>query len=325
MQFHQLGDSGLRVSVLSLGSNVFGQHETFTHYLDEAGTSEIVRRAMDLGINFIDTADMYSRGVSETYLGKAISGQRDRLIIASKVGMPAGKNPNQAGLSRAHIMESIEGTLNRLKTDYVDLYYAHRPDPSTPLGETLRAFDDLVRQGKVRYLGCSNFAGWQIAAARGMAEHRNYAPWVVSQSPYNLLERSLEAEIAPCCSYYGMSIIPYAPLAQGVLTGKYRKGKGISAETRAWQNPSKNLASYMSDENLTTVERLDAWAKDRGHRVSDLAIAWLLSKPLVCSVLAAVTRTEQLEANVKATEWKLDPQELEEVQDLVGSGDLNPG
>ncbi len=319
MQFHQLGGSGLSVSVLSLGSNVFGQHEAFTHYLDESGTFKIVRQAMDLGINFIDTADMYSRGVAETYLGKAITGQRNQLIIASKVGVPVGRSPNQSGLSRAHIMESIEGTLNRLKTDYVDLYYAHCPDPSTPLGETLRAFDDLVRQGKVRYLGCSNFAGWQIATARGMAEHRDYVPWVVSQSPYNLLERSVETEIAPCCSHYGMSIIPYAPLAQGVLTGKYRRGKGISPETRAWKNPSKNLASYMTDENLTTVERLDAWAKDRGHRVSELAIAWLLSKPLVCSVLMAVTRTEQLEANVKATEWKLDPQELEEVQDLVGS------
>ena len=319
MQFRQLGDSGLHVSVLSLGSNVFGQHETFTHYLDEAGTFTIVRRAMDLGINFIDTADMYSRGVAETYLGKAIAGQRNRLIIASKVGVPVGKGPNQAGLSRAHIMESIEGTLSRLKTDYVDLYYAHCPDPSTPLGETLRAFDDLVRQGKVRYLGCSNFAGWQIAAARGMAKRRDYAPWVVSQSPYNLLERSLETEIAPCCSYYGMSIIPYAPLAQGVLTGKYRRGEGIPPETRAWQNPSKNLASYMTDENLATVERLDAWAKDRGHGVSELAIAWLLSKPVVSSVLAAVTRTEQLEANVKATEWKLDPQQLEEVRDLLGS------
>ena len=320
MQFRQLGDSGLQVSVLSLGSNVFGQHETFTHYLDEAGTSTIVHRAIDLGINFIDTADMYSGGVAETYLGKAIAGHRNRLIIASKVGVPTGKGPNQAGLSRGYIMASIEGTLSRLKTDYVDLYYAHCPDPSTPLEETLRAFDDLVRQGKARYVGCSNFAGWQIAAARGIAERRDYTPWVVSQSPYNLLERSLETEIAPCCSNYGMSIIPYAPLAQGVLTGKYRRGEEIPPETRAWRNPSKNLASYMTDKNLATVEKLAAWAKDHGHRVSELAIAWLLSKPLVCSVLVAVTRTEQLEANVEATEWELAPQQLEEVRDLVDSG-----
>ena len=319
MQFRQLGDSGLQVSVLSLGSNVFGQHETFTHYLDQEGTVEIVDRALDLGINFIDTADMYSRGVAETYLAKAIAGRRDRFVIASKVGVPVGEGPNQEGLSRGHIMDSIEGTLRRLNTDFVDLYYAHRADPSTPLEETLRAFEDLIRQGKVRYLGCSNFAGWQIAAARGVAEGRGYVPMVVSQSPYNLLDRLVETEIVPCCSYYGMSIIPYSPLAQGVLTGKYRRGGEIPPETRAWQNPSRFLARYMSDDNLAMVEKLDVWANNHGHRVSELAVAWLLSKPLVCSVVTAVTSAEQLKANVKATEWKLDPEQVKGVQDIVAS------
>ena len=203
MEYRQLGSSGLKVSVLGLGGNVFGQHGPFQHYVDEAGTVAILDRAADLGVSFIDTADMYSNGVSETYLGKAIAGRRDHFIIASKVGLPVGEGPNQAGLSRGHIMDSIEGTLRRLGTDYVDLYYAHRPDPTTPIEETLRCFDDLVRQGKVRYVGCSNFAGWQIAVARGVAERRGYSPFVVSQSPYNLFERSLENEISPCCSEYG--------------------------------------------------------------------------------------------------------------------------
>ena len=159
MQYRQLGNSGLRISIIGLGTNVFGQHETFTHYCDERETAAIIHRAADLGINHIDTADMYSRGVSETYIGKAVAGQRDRFVIASKVGLPVGDGPNDAGLSRGHIMSSIEGTLRRLDTDYVDLYYAHRPDPATPIEETLRAFDDLVRQGKVRYVGMLELRG----------------------------------------------------------------------------------------------------------------------------------------------------------------------
>ena len=317
MEYRQLGSSGLKVSVLGLGGNVFGQHGPFKHFVDEAGTVAILDRAADLGVSFIDTADMYSDGVSETYLGKAIAGRRERFIIASKVGLPVGEGPNQVGLSRGHMMDSIEGTLRRLGTDYVDLYYAHRPDPTTPIEETLRCFDDLVRQGRVRYVGCSNFAGWQIAVARGGAERRGYSPFVVSQSPYNLFERSLETEIAPCCSEYGMAIVAYSPLAQGVLTGKYRPGKPIPPATRAWKNPDGGIAAYMRDERLAAVPKLDAWARDHGHLVGELAIAWAAAKPLVCSVLTGVTSIAQLEANARATNWKLTPQEVREVQDMV--------
>lgn len=317
MQYRQLGNSGLKVSIIGLGTNVFGQHEAFTHYCDERETAAIIHRADDLGINHIDTADMYSRGVSETYIGKAVAGRRDRFVIASKVGLPVGDGPNDAGLSRGHIMSSIEGTLRRLDTDYVDLYYAHRPDPATPIEETLRAFDDLVRQGKVRYVGCSNYAGWEIATASGVAERCGYAPFLVSQSPYNLFERSLEADIAPCCVRHGMSVVAYAPLAQGVLTGKYRPGEPIRPGTRAWRNPSPNLAVYLRDDRLETVRRLDAWAGDHGRRVGALAIAWLLAKPLVCSVLTAVTSQAQLEANVRAADWELTPEHVRDVENLV--------
>ena len=319
MQYRQLGTSGVKVSIIGLGGSVFGQHETFTHYNDENESAAIVHRAADLGVNHVDTADMYAGGVSETYIGKAIAGQRDRFFVASKVGLPPGGGPNDADLSRGHIMASVEGTLRRLQTDYIDLYYAHYPDPTTPIDESLNAFADLVRQGKVRYIGCSNFAGWQIAAARTIAECRGYDGFRVNQSQYNLFERSLEAEIAPCCLHYGMSVAAYAPLAQGVLSGKYRTGASIPSGTRAWNNPSRLLARYMTDERLATVERLDAWAQEQGHRVGELAIAWLVAKSLVCSVLTAVTSSAQLEANIKATEWTLTPEQIQEVDGIVAA------
>jgi aryl-alcohol dehydrogenase-like predicted oxidoreductase len=317
MQYRRLGNSGLTVSIIGLGGTTFGQHATFKHYSDESGSVGIIDRAADLGINLLDTADMYADGVSESYIGKAIAGRRDRFIIASKVGMPVGDGPNDAGLSRGHIMDSIEGTLRRLGTDYVDLYYAHVADPTTPIEETLRAFDDLIRQGKVRYVGCSNFAGWQIGDAHAVAERRGYAQFSVSQSPYNLFERSIEAEVVPCCLHYGMSIVAYAPLAQGILTGKYRRGAAIPPNTRAWQNPSKNLASYMTDAKLAMVERLDTWARDAGHGMVELAISWLVAKPFVSSILTGVTSIDQLETNVKATDWRLTREQVTEVEDIA--------
>ena len=321
MQYRPLGNSGLKVPVIGLGGTVFGKHFSSEHYLNEEDTALIIDRADYLGINFIDTANIYSNGDSEIFISKSIQGRRDRFIIASKAGLPAGDGPNEKGLSRGHIMDSIEGTLRRLKTDYVDLYYAHWPDTSTPTEETMRAFDDLVRQGKVRYVGCSNLAGWEIAAARGVSECRGYAPFIVSQSPYNLLERSVEAEVAPCCLHYGMRIVVYFALAQGVLTGKYRPGAPIPPNTRAWKNPSPSLAQYMSEENQATVERLDSWAKDQGRRVGELAIAWLLTKPFVCSLVVGVTSIEQLEVDVEATTWQLTREQIKEVEEIVDRAD----
>ena len=321
MQHRQLGNSGFKIPVIGLGGTVFGKHFYSEHYLSEKDTALIIDRAADLGINFIDTANIYSRGDSEIFISKTIRGRRDHFIIASKAGLPAGEGPNEKGLSRGHIMDSIEGTLRRLGTDYVDLYYAHWPDPSTPTEETVRAFDDLVRQGKARYVGCSNFSGWEIAAAREISECWGYAPFVVSQSPYNLLERSVEAEVAPCCLHYGMSVVVYFALAQGVLTGKYRPGVPIPPNTRAWKNPSPSLAEYMSAENQTIVERLDAWAKDQGRRVGELAIAWLLTKAFVCSLVIGVTSIEQLEVDVKATTWQLTPEQVREVEEIVDKSD----
>ena len=317
MEYRLLGNSGLKVSVVGLGSNTFGQHTTIQHFMDESASGAVIDRAADLGINFIDTADMYSNGVSETYIGKAIAGRRDQFVIATKVGMPSVDGPNDAGLSRMHIMNSIESSLRRLGTDYVDLYYAHFPDATTPMEETMRTFDDLISQGKVRYIGCSNHAGWQIADGHAIAEHRGLAQFTVSQSSYNLFDRSIEAEVVPCCVHYGMSIVAYAPLAQGVLTGKYRRGEPVSSDSRAWRNTSENMAAYLTDAHLAMVQRLDAWAGEYGRRVGDLAVAWLVARPFVCSVLVGVTSIKQLESNVKAAEWSLTPEQAKKAADMA--------
>ena len=320
MEYRRLGNTGFRVSLLGLGGNTFGQHDSWKHYNDEAASLTIIDCALNLGVNHIDTADIYSMGVSETYVGKAIKGRRDKFFVASKVGMSTADEPNCDGLSRGHIMAGVEDTLRRLNTDYIDLYYAHQPDPLTPLEETLRAYDDLVQQGKVRYLGCSNFAGWQIAAAQSVAGFRGYAPYQVSQSPYNLFERDIESETIPSCLNFGMKIVAYAPLAQGVLTGKYQRGKGVRENTRAYQNPSLNLGGYMSDEKLEMVEKLGNWSADHGKTVGELAIAWVAAQPSVCCVLTGVTSTAQLESNAQATEWTLTSSQLQEINEITIDG-----
>lgn len=319
MEYRRFGNSGQKVSLLGLGGNTFGKHFEFGKYNDEAASIVLVHYAAELGINLIDTGDMYSAGDSERYIGKAIRGRRGEFVIASKVGQPFGSGPNNTGLSRGHIMDSIEGSLSRLGTDYLDIYYAHRPDAETPLDETLRAFDDLVTQGKVRYVACSNYAGWQIAQAAEIARRDRYAPFMVSQSPYNLLEREIEQELIPACLHYGVSIVAYFPLAQGVLTGKYRPQEAIPSDTRAWQNSSKILRRQMSERNLLAAARLDEWVKERGHLLSELALAWLAAKPFVCSILTGVTSKEQLSLNVAALEWALSAKESTEVENLVSS------
>jgi aryl-alcohol dehydrogenase-like predicted oxidoreductase len=317
MLYRRFGNSGLKVSLIGLGGNTFGKHFEFGKYNDEAASLAIINYAAELGINLIDTGDMYSAGESERYIGEAIRGRRTEFIIASKVGLPFGDGLNDTGLSRAHIMNSIEGSLSRLGTDYVDIYYAHRPDPDTSLEETLRAFDDLVRQGKVRYVACSNYAGWQLAQAAEIARRQNYAPFMVSQSPYNLIEREIEAEIIPACLNYGMGIVAYWPLAQGVLAGRYRPHEPIPVGTRAWQNPSKLLIRQMRERNLVIAERLGEWAKSHNHLLSELAIAWLATKPFVSSILTGVTSKEQLKLNVQALDWTLSADECTEVEMLV--------
>lgn len=309
MEYRQLGRSGLRVSAIGLGGNTFGNGA------DEAQTARIIGRALDIGVNFIDTADIYSRGVSEQHVGKAIKGRRREALIATKVRGRMGDLPNDEGLSRKHIMDGIEASLSRLETDYVDLYQVHQVDTNTPIYETLSALDDLVRQGKVRYIGCSNFAAWQICEALWASDRKNLTPFVSVQPRYNIFDRAIERELVPFCRQYGIGIIPYSPLAGGILTGKYRAGEAPPADTRAGRQD--RLRAQLTSDTLGKVGALNKWAQDRGHTAGELALAWLLSRPEVSSIIAGATRPEQVDENAKAAEWKLSQDDLKEIDQVL--------
>lgn len=309
MEYRQLGKSGLRVSTIGLGGNTFGR------YADEAATRAIVGQAIDLGINFIDTANIYNGGASEELLGKAIRGRRDGLVLATKVGMEMGAGPNERGSSRKHIGESCDASLRRLGIETIDLYQIHEFDPHTPLEETLGALTDLVRAGKVRYIGCSNYDAWRIAQALGISDREHFAHFVSAQPRYNLLTRDVEREIVPCCLELGLGIIPYFPLDAGVLTGKYQPGQPPPEGTRGHNNP--RFAPRLREETLRAVQRLDAWARERSHSVGELALAWLAARPGVSTVIAGTTRPEQVVANARAADWKLTAEDLREIDEVL--------
>lgn len=307
MRFRHLGRSGVMVSVVGVGCNRIGRT------VGLAGARTIVRCALDEGINFFDTADTYGAqpGKSEELLGKALAGLWDRVVLGTKVRSKVGEGPNDRGASRYHIMQGVEASLRRLKTDHIDLYHIHEWDPSTPLEETMRALEDLVRSGKVRYLAASNFTGWQLARADAISELRGWNHFVVSQEEYHLLERAIEAEVLPYARYAGLGIVPYFPLAGGLLTGKYRGGKALS-ETRVGY-----ISRYNSEQNLKRIEQLAQWAEARGHTMGELAIAWLLSEPRVASVISGATNAAQITDNAQAAAWELTPAEAAEVRQLL--------
>ena len=309
MDYRRLGASGLRVSVIGLGGNTLGR------YVDERGTAQVVGAALDLGVNFFDTADIYSAGVSEELLGKALRGNRERALIATKVGMRAGPGPNENGSSRKHIFDSVRASLDRLDVDYIDLLQIHRFDPDTPLEETLEALNDLVRAGDVRYIGCSNYDAWRLTQALWISDQRRLASFISAQPQYNLLSREIERDLIPACLEFGVGVIPFSPLAGGVLTGKYRPDQPAPEHTRGYNNP--NFAARLNRADLETVERLDAWARERGHTVGELALAWLAAQPAVSTVIAGVRSPEQVAANVAAGEWKLSPDDLSAIDSLL--------
>jgi aryl-alcohol dehydrogenase-like predicted oxidoreductase len=310
MEYRQLGNAGVRVSVIGLGTNQFGG------VVDQAGVHAIIAGALDLGINFIDTADIYTGGRSEETLGVALKGRWHQVVLATKVRSKLGDGPNDQGASRYHIMAGVEASLRRLQSDYIDLYQIHSWDATTPLEETLRALDDLVRAGKVRYVGASNFAAWQLARANLLAELRGWTPFVSIQPHYHMLERAIEQELIPYCNAHQVGILPYFPLAGGFLTGKYRRGAGAPAGTRGERSPY--VQGYMTDANYTRVEQLEQWAIARGHSMAELAHAWLLAQPQVSSVISGATALTQVEANARAAAWVLTATELAEVNALLG-------
>ena len=328
MEYRKLGDSGLDVSEVGLGTNNFGEH------LDFDATDEVIRKAVDVGINMIDTANSYGGSMSEEFIGRSTKGFRDKVVLATKAGSSRGDGPNQGGASRQHILEQVESSLKRLETDYIDLYQIHFPDPATPIDETLRTLDDLVRQGKVRYVGCSNFASWQVAQAMERAATLGLEPFISVQPHYNMLKRDVEAELLPCCEAYGLGILPYFPLANGFLTGKYRRGQAPPQGTRLaylrYRQPEGSPPStlgnpasaerYLTEVNFDVLDRLQAFAAERGHTVVELAIAWLLASPQVGSVIAGATQTEQVEANAGAADWRLTSDDKKELDGVLGGG-----
>jgi aryl-alcohol dehydrogenase-like predicted oxidoreductase len=311
VEYRNLGGSGLKISLAGLGCNNFGMR------CDGEQTRAVVHRALDEGITFFDTADIYgNRGGSEELLGKALGKRRREVIVATKFGMPMGGGPYERGASRRYVMAAAEASLRRLDTDYLDVYQLHQPDPDTPQEETLAALDDLVRAGKVRYLGNSNFSGWQVADADWISRTRGLARYVSAQNQYNLLDRRIERDLVPACQKFGLGMLPYFPLASGFLTGKYRRGAEPPKGTRlAIMQPMAK--QVMTEQNFATLERLEECARGRGHTLVELAMSWLACQPVVSSVISGATRPEQVTENVKACEWKLTHEEIKEVDAIT--------
>ena len=312
MEYRHLGSSGVRVSAIGLGTNRFG-----SSVLPADRVADVLDAALDLGINFIDTSNSYQEGRSEETLGSALQGRRDRFVVATKFFFPTGEGPNDRGASRYHLMNAVEGSLRRLRSDHIDVYYVHRWDDGTPIGETLRALDDLIRQGKVRYVGASDFASWQLAHANLLAEVRGWTAFAVLQSHYHLLERGVEREVLPYCRAHGVGFVPYFPLAGGFLTGKYVRGQKPPPGSRGESHPY--VQQYMTDDRYDVLERLESWAGERGRGMNELAQCWLLAQPQVCSVISGATRLDQVRDNAKATDWRLTPAELAEVNEILGA------
>ncbi len=310
MEYRQLGNSGVRVSVIGLGTNRFG-----SPMLPQEGVNSIVDAALDLGVNLIDSANIYQGGRSEETLGQALRGRWDRFVVATKFYFPVGDGPNDRGASRYHLMHAVEASLRRLQSDHFDLYYVHRWDESTPIEETLRALDDLIHQGKVRYVGASNFASWQLAYANLLAEVRGWTPFVVIQSPYHMLEREVEREVLPYCRAHQVGFIPYFPLAGGFLTGKYKRGQPAPPGSRGESN--NYVQQYMTEANYDKIEKLSTWAEARGRGLNELAQTWLLAQPQVCSVISGATKPEQFLSNVKAADWTLTADDLAEIDTIL--------
>jgi aryl-alcohol dehydrogenase-like predicted oxidoreductase len=306
-----LGRSGLIVSAVGLGCNNFGGR------IDMDATRAVVHRALDLGVTFFDTSDTYGeRGASEEYLGRALGPRRKDIVLASKFARPMDPEGRLQGASRRYIIGAVEASLKRLNTDYLDLYQQHIADPRTPIEETLRALDDLVHQGKVRYIGCSTLAAWQVVEAQWTSTHLGLGRFVACQERYNLLERDLDDRLVPVIQSYGLGLIPFSPLANGLLTGKYRRNAPMPAGARLTQTP-RLAERYLTEENWQTVERLADFCAARGRPLLDLAIGWLLHRPDVASVIAGATTPEQVEGNVSAAGWALTREDMDEIDHLT--------
>jgi aryl-alcohol dehydrogenase-like predicted oxidoreductase len=313
MKLRTLGRSGLKVSVIGLGLNNLGER------IDDDAAKDVVHTALDAGVNFFDTADHYGKqGGSERLIGKLLGERRKDVILATKFGLQMDEKGWLYGTSRRYVMSAVEASLKRLNTDYIDLYYLHRPDGVTPIEETLRALDDIIKQGKVRYIACSNVPAWGVVEAHWTAKTNNLNPFIAAQDELSLVVRDAEKELMPALESCGMGLVPYFPLASGLLTGKFKRGVPPPADTRMAKIP-RFADKYMTDKNMVIAERLQAWAEGRGKTLADLSFAWLLAKRPVASVIAGASRGAQIKTNAKSAEWELTPAEVAEV-DKIAAG-----
>ncbi|MBT3549587.1 MAG: aldo/keto reductase [Rhodospirillaceae bacterium] len=312
MQLRKIPRCGMEVSAVGIGCNNFGNRSTVEE------SKAVIERALDIGITLFDTADGYplgNRGASETIIGETLGARRKDIVLATKFGIRFNDDM-RGGASRAYIMRSVEASLTRLKTDWIDLYQLHIPDGTTPMEETLRALDDLVSQGKVRYIGNSNFTAWQMVDADWTAKANGLSPFVSCQNEYSLLNREVDRELLPAMAEYGLGFLPFFPLASGLLTGKYRRGTNAPEGTRF--NKTKMLGDrFMTDENWDTVEALQAFCDARGHSMLELAFSWQLANPTVWSVIAGASSPEQVDENAAASEWELTAEDLAEIDQIT--------
>ncbi|MGH7071559.1 MAG: aldo/keto reductase [Acetobacteraceae bacterium] len=310
MELRNLGRSGLRVSTIGLGCNNFGGR------IDLDATRRVVGKALDCGITFFDTADVYGqRGGSETALGRVLGERRKEIVLATKFAMPMDDSGARQGASRRYIVAAVDASLKRLATDWIDLYQLHEPDPLTPIEETLGALDDLVRSGKVRYVGCSNLPAWQVADADATARRLGFSRFVSCQDEYSLVVRRIEAELIPAITHFWLGLLPYFPLASGLLTGKYKRAAALPQGTRL-ANTERLQHRFLTDANWLKAEKLAEFAAARGHSLLELAFSWLLARPAAASVIAGATTPEQIEQNAKAGGWCLTPDDLGEIDRL---------
>lgn len=307
VQYRRLGASGLEVSVLGLGTNAFGGRA------DKETSIRIVHAALDAGINFIDTANIYTNTASESIIGEALEGRRHEVVLATKAGLPKREGPNWRGSSRVHLMRELEGSLKRLRTDYVDLYQIHSFDPHTPLEETLRTLDDMVRSGKVRYIGASNYAAWELMKALAVSDRLGLNRYVSIQPCYSLADRTPELELVPLCLDQGLGIIPYFPLAGGILTGKYAGGETPSG-SRADKDP--NFAKRLDEKRLTLGANVARLAEELGYTASALSLAWLMQRPAVSTIIVGATRVEQVQENLKSLDVTLTDETVQALDEM---------
>jgi aryl-alcohol dehydrogenase-like predicted oxidoreductase len=312
MNYKYLGKSGLKISEICLGTNNFGGQ------VNEKESVKIIMKTIDLGINVIDTANTYTKGRSEKIIGKTVQDYRDDVILATKVGYNVGEGPNQSGLSRKHILSQFKKSLENLKTDFIDIYYLHRPDPDTPMEETLRTVNDLVRNGEVRYLACSNFSKIQMVEAYEICERYDLEKFVAVQPPYNLLRREIEKELLPFCQQKELGVLSYTPLMGGFLTGKYLEKNRVPKDSRAEYN-RKYWERVNKTEHFTLLEEIRNIANDLGVSLTELAIAWILKNPIITAPIIGASTQEQIEENCSIAEIMISDEIYEKLNEITKS------